>query len=128
MTKLGIILPDVGYWSAARGLARRYGSLLIADETHTVCAGPGGCTAEWKLDPDMLVFGKAIGSGIPGATFGVSEEVAQRISARIHLEDCDVGGIGGTLPGNPLSLPPTPAPLETHTKIFASVAHELPSK
>src|SRR2546422_10044913 len=66
--------------------------------------GTGGCTTAWRLDPDMLVFGKAIGSGIPGATFGVSEEVAQRISARIHLEDCDVGGIGGTLAGNALSL------------------------
>src|SRR2546422_3319239 len=82
MTNVGIILPDAGYWSAARGLARRYGSLFIADETHTICAGPGGCTAAWKLDPDMLVFGKAIGSGIPGATYGCSEEVAQRVSAR----------------------------------------------
>jgi glutamate-1-semialdehyde 2,1-aminomutase len=52
----------------------------------------------------MLVLGKASGSGIPGATYGCSEEVAQRISARIHLEDCDVGGIGGTLAGNALSL------------------------
>src|SRR2546422_9497102 len=74
--------------------------------------GTGGGTAEWKLDPDMLVFGKAIGSGIPGATFGVSEEVAQRISARIHLEDCDVGGIGGTLAGNALSLTAMRATLE----------------
>ena len=112
MTNVGIILPDDGYWPAARELARRYGSLLIADETHAICAGPGGCTAAWKLDPDMLVFGKAIGSGIPGATFGVSEEVAQRISARIHLEDCDVGGIGGTLAGNALSLAAMRATLE----------------
>src|SRR5437773_173573 len=87
MTNVGIILPDDSYWKSAREFARRYGSLLIADETHTICAGPGGCTAEWKLDPDMLVFGKAIGSGIPGATFGVSEEVAQRISARIRSEE-----------------------------------------
>jgi glutamate-1-semialdehyde 2,1-aminomutase len=104
MTNVGIILPDDGYWTQARALAKRYGALFIADETHTICAGPGGCTAEWKLDPDMLIFGKAIGSGIPGATYGCSEEIAQRISARIHLEDCDVGGIGGTLAGNALSL------------------------
>jgi glutamate-1-semialdehyde 2,1-aminomutase len=104
MTNVGIILPDKDYWKHARALARRYGAIFIADETHTICAGPGGCTAEWKLDPDMLVFGKAIGSGIPGATYGCSEEVANRISARIHLEDCDVGGIGGTLAGNALSL------------------------
>jgi glutamate-1-semialdehyde 2,1-aminomutase len=104
MTNVGIILPEEGYWRAARELTRRYGTLLIADETHTICAGPGGCTREWKLDPDFVVFGKPIGSGIPGATYGVTEEVAQRISARIQLEDCDVGGIGGTLAGNALSL------------------------
>jgi glutamate-1-semialdehyde 2,1-aminomutase len=104
MTNVGIILPDDGYWKEAQQLAKRYGSLFIADETHTICAGPGGCTAAWKLEPDMLVFGKAIGSGIPGGTYGCSEEVAQRISGRMHLEDCDVGGIGGTLAGNALSL------------------------
>src|SRR5882757_6866375 len=125
MTNVGIILPDPGYWHAARELARRYGSLLIADEIHTICAGPGGCTAEWKLDPDMLVFGKAIGSGIPGATFGVSEEVAQRISARIHLEDCDIGGIGGTLAGNALSLAAMRATLE-HILTPAAFEHMIP--
>jgi glutamate-1-semialdehyde 2,1-aminomutase len=112
MTNVGIILPDEGYWSAARDLARRHGALLIADETHTICAGPGGCTREWKLDPDMLVFGKAIGSGIPGATYGCTEEVAERIAARIQLEDCDVGGIGGTLAGNALSMAAMRATLE----------------
>jgi glutamate-1-semialdehyde 2,1-aminomutase len=112
MTNVGIILPDAGYWKAARELARRYGVLLIADETHTICAGPGGCTAEWKLEPDLLVFGKAIASGIPGAAYGCTEEVAQRIAARIHLEDCDVGGIGGTLAGNALSLAAMRATLE----------------
>jgi glutamate-1-semialdehyde 2,1-aminomutase len=112
MTNVGIILPDDGYWKQAQELAKRYGSLFIADETHTICAGPGGCTAEWKLEPDLVVFGKAIGSGIPGATYGCSEEVAQRISARIHLEDCDVGGIGGTLAGNALSLAAMRATLE----------------
>ncbi len=112
MTNVGIILPEKHYWKAARELARRYGVLLIADETHTICAGPGGCTAEWKLEPDMVVFGKAIGSGIPGAAYGCTEEVAQRIAARIHLEDCDVGGIGGTLAGNALSLAAMRATLE----------------
>ncbi len=112
MTNVGIILPEEGYWKAARELTRKYGTLLIADETHTICAGPGGCTREWKLDPDFVVFGKPIGSGIPGSTYGCTEEVAQRISARIQLEDCDVGGIGGTLAGNALSLAAMRATLE----------------
>ncbi|HMI51236.1 MAG TPA: aspartate aminotransferase family protein [Candidatus Saccharimonadales bacterium] len=125
MTNVGIILPDTDYWPAARELCRRYGSLFLADETHTICAGPGGCTAEWQLDPDILVFGKAIGSGIPGATFGLSEEVAQRISARIQLEDCDVGGIGGTLAGNALSLAAMRATLE-HLLTPESFARMIP--
>jgi glutamate-1-semialdehyde 2,1-aminomutase len=112
MTNVGIILPEEGYWSAARELTRKYGTLLVADETHTICAGPGGCTRAWGLDPDFLVFGKPIGSGIPGSTYGCTEEVAQRISARIELEDCDVGGIGGTLAGNALSLAAMRATLE----------------
>src|ERR1700688_4107013 len=112
MTNVGIILPDAGYWKAARELTRKYGALLIADETHTICLGPGGCTREWKLEPDFVVFGKPIGSGIPGSTYGCTEEVAQRISARIQLEDCDVGGIGGTLAGNALSLAAMRATLE----------------
>jgi len=112
MTNVGIILPDDGYWPAAQEIARRYGTLFIADETHTICAGPGGCTRAWHLTPDLLVFGKTIGSGIPGAAYGCTQEVADRISARIHLEDCDVGGIGGTLAGNALSLAAMRATLE----------------
>jgi glutamate-1-semialdehyde 2,1-aminomutase len=112
MTNVGIILPEKDYWKQARELARRYGALFIADETHTICAGPGGCTTEWSLRPDILVFGKAIGSGIPGAAYGCTEEVAQRITAQVHLEDCDVGGIGGTLAGNALSLVAMRATLE----------------
>src|SRR5215471_4880752 len=125
MTNVGIILPEDGYWKSARELCKRFGSLLIADETHTICAGPGGCTAESKLDPDMLVFGKAIGSGIPGAAYGCSEEVAQRISARIQLEDCDVGGIGGTLAGNALSLAAMRATLE-HVLTPPAFEHIIP--
>jgi glutamate-1-semialdehyde 2,1-aminomutase len=113
MTNVGIILPDEGYWKAARELTRKYGALLIADETHTICVGLGGCTLEWKLDPDFVVLGKPIGSGIPGSTYGCTEDVAERISARIELEDCDVGGIGGTLAGNALSLAAMRATLES---------------
>jgi glutamate-1-semialdehyde 2,1-aminomutase len=125
MTNVGIILPDEGYWKAAQELACRYGSLFIADETHTICADPGGCTRLWSLQPDMFVLGKAIGSGIPGATYGCTEEVAQRISARIELEDCDVGGIGGTLAGNALSLAAMRATL-AHVLTPASFEHMIP--
>ena len=112
MTNVGIVHPDPGYHERLRELTRKYGTLLIIDETHTICAGPGGYTRAENLDPDFLVFGKPIGGGVPGATYGFTQEVADAISARHNLEDCDVGGIGGTLAGNALSLAAMHATLE----------------
>ena len=104
MTNVGIVHPQPGYHQALRELTRKHGALLIIDETHTICAGPGGFTRAENLEPDVLVFGKAIGGGIPGAAYGFSQEVADRIASKHELENCDVGGIGGTLAGNALSL------------------------
>src|SRR4029077_7702150 len=104
MTNVGIVHPIARYHHALRELTRKHGALLIIDETHTICAGPGGFTRAENLEPDFLVFGKPIGSGVPGAAYGFSQEVADRIAEHQNLEDCDVGGIGGTLAGNALSL------------------------
>ncbi|MED4727398.1 aspartate aminotransferase family protein [Aneurinibacillus migulanus] len=104
MTNIGIIHPDPGYLEALREITRRTGTLLIYDETHTMCAGPGGYTGTYGLKPDMLTVGKAIGAGIPTAVYGFSEELAQRIRGTIDIEGADVGGIGGTLAGNALSM------------------------
>jgi glutamate-1-semialdehyde 2,1-aminomutase len=109
MTNVGIVHPAEGFHAALRELTRKHGALLIIDETHTICTGPGAYTRAENLEPDILVFGKAIGGGIPGAAYGFSQEVAERIVAAQNastenLEDCDVGGIGGTLAGNALSL------------------------
>jgi glutamate-1-semialdehyde 2,1-aminomutase len=105
--------PDSGYHRQLHSLTRKYGTLLIIDETHTICAGPGGYTGVEGLDPDFLIFGKPIGGGVPGATYGFTQDVADAIAARQNLEDCDVGGIGGTLAGNALSLAAMRATLET---------------
>jgi glutamate-1-semialdehyde 2,1-aminomutase len=104
LTNVGIVLPEPGYHAALRRLTRECETLLIIDETHTISAGPGGYTRAHGLTPDIFVVGKPIGSGVPAAVYGLSEEVGQRIAARVRLEDCDSGGIGGTLAGNALSL------------------------
>lgn len=112
MTNVGIVHAAPGFHVQLRDLTRKYGTLLIIDETHTICAGPGGYTRAENLDPDFLVFGKPIGGGVPGATYGFTREVADAISARQDREDCDVGGVGGTLAGNALSLAAMRATLE----------------
>ena len=104
LTNVGIVHPIPGYHQALRELTRKYGTLLIIDETHTICAGPGGYTRVENLDPDFLVFGKPIAGGVPGAAYGFTQKVADMILERHSLEDCDTGGIGGTLAGNAHSL------------------------
>ncbi len=124
MTNVGIVHPAPGYWQRAAQLARQYQTLLILDETHTICAGPGGYTREHGLEPDMFVIGKPIASGLPAGTYGCSAAVARRISLRIQLEDCDTGGIGGTLAGNALSVAAMRATLE-HVLTPAAFEHMI---
>ena len=104
LTNVGIVLPEPGYLEGVREITRRHGTILIHDETHTICAGPGGVTGALNLAPDMLVIGKTIGGGIPVAAYGMSAEVADRVRAAVPYEDADVGGIGGTLAGYALSM------------------------
>jgi len=104
LTNIGIVPPEDGYHDALRELTRRHGTLLVIDETHTLCAGPGGFTRAHGLEPDLLTVGKAIAGGIPAAAYGFSEEVADRVEAAIPEAESDVGGVGGTLAANVLSL------------------------
>jgi glutamate-1-semialdehyde 2,1-aminomutase len=112
LTNIGIVLPEPGYLEGVRELTRRYGALLINDETHTFSAGPGGATRAWGLEPDILVIGKSIAGGIPMGAYGLSAELADRALARTDLDLIDMGGVGGTLAGNPLSVAATRATLE----------------
>jgi glutamate-1-semialdehyde 2,1-aminomutase len=104
LTNIGIVLPDAGYHEAVRELCTRYGTLLLIDETHTISAGPGGCTGAWGLQPDIVTIGKTLGAGIPSAAYGLSEELSRRVYDHTDWKNADVGGIGGTLAGNALSL------------------------
>jgi glutamate-1-semialdehyde 2,1-aminomutase len=112
LTNIGIVLPEPGYLEAVRTLTREHGTLLINDETHTFSAGPGGATAAWRLQPDMLTIGKAIAGGVPAGAYGLTHEVAERIQAREQADLIDVGGVGGTLAGNALSLAAARATLQ----------------
>jgi glutamate-1-semialdehyde 2,1-aminomutase len=113
LTNIGIVLPEPGYHDALRRLTREHGTFLVIDETHTICAGPGGATKAWGLEPDFLTIGKPLASGVPAACYGMSAQVAERAQTYLEsLPTTDVGGIGGTLSGNALSLAAMRATLE----------------
>jgi glutamate-1-semialdehyde 2,1-aminomutase len=113
LTNIGIVHPEPGFHDALRDLTRRTRTLLIVDETHTLCAGPGGYTAAYGLEPDVLTLGKAIGAGIAAGAYGFSEEVGERLEAMLPRDErADIGGIGGTVAANVLSLAAMRATLE----------------
>ena len=112
LTNVGIVLPEPGFHHGLRAACDRTGTLLIIDETHTISAGPGGCSAAWGLRPDVVTIGKAIAGGIPIGAYGVSGWLAARIAALDGADLVDVGGVGGTLAGNALSLAAARATLD----------------
>jgi glutamate-1-semialdehyde 2,1-aminomutase len=112
LTNIGIVLPEPGYLQGVRELTQKYDALLIIDETHTFSADWGGMTRRDQLKPDVFVIGKAIAGGIPIGAYGLSDELAQRVLERTDLDLIDMGGVGGTLAGNPLSMTAARATLE----------------
>jgi glutamate-1-semialdehyde 2,1-aminomutase len=104
LTNIGIVLPEENFLAGLRDACDRTGTLLIIDETHTLSAGPGGCTRAWGLRPDVLTIGKAIAGGIPIGAYGLSEALAGQVAGLEEADLIDVGGVGGTLAGNALSL------------------------
>ncbi len=104
LTNIGIVHPDPGFHASLRDLTRKAGTLLVMDETHTICTGPGGYTKAHGLEPDFLTIGKPIGGGMPVAAYGMSADVAALIEDKIEKDLSDTGGIGGTLSGNALAM------------------------
>jgi len=125
MTNIGIIQPDPGYHAALRAITQRTGTLLILDETHTICAGPGGYTRAHGLEPDLLTIGKPLAGGMPAAAYGLSAEVAERVRSRTPEDTSDTSGIGGTLTANALALTAMRATLE-HVLTEEAYAKTIP--
>jgi glutamate-1-semialdehyde 2,1-aminomutase len=125
MTNIGIIHPEPGFHDALRELTRRTGTLLILDETHTICAGPAGYTGAYGLQPDILTLGKPLASGLPAAVYGFSADVADLLAGRIANDEADTGGIGGTLAANALTMAVMRATLE-QVLTAEAYAHTIP--
>jgi len=68
MANMGVIPPQEGYLHGVQRLAKANGIVFVLDETVTgFRIAPGGCQEYYKLSPDLVTFGKALGSGLPVA-------------------------------------------------------------
>ncbi len=92
-----MLLPQPGWHASLRALTRDYGTLLGIDETHTHVVGPGGATALWQLQPDIIAIGKAVAGGLPMGAYGVTDALGEELGVAANV------ATGGTLFGNPLS-------------------------
>lgn len=104
MTNSCMVLPDAGFHDGLRTLSRRYGALLIIDETHTISSGHGGYTRVHSLSPDIFVVGKCVAGGLPTAVWGLSEETASRYEQANANRAPGHSGMGTTLSANPLQF------------------------
>jgi glutamate-1-semialdehyde aminotransferase len=102
----GLILPDPGFHETLRRLTRETGTLLAIDETHSQVVGPGGLTARWGLEPDLVTCGKSIAGGVPFGAWGMTDPIADLLEQvkGPDGERSNLVAIGGTLFGNALAM------------------------
>jgi glutamate-1-semialdehyde 2,1-aminomutase len=81
MANMGVIPPAEGYLPGLQQLAQQNGILFILDETVTgFRIAPGGCQEYYKLSPDLVTLGKALGCGLPVAAFAGRAEVMEALA------------------------------------------------
>jgi glutamate-1-semialdehyde 2,1-aminomutase len=112
LTNIGMVPAAPGFHDGLRRLTRAAGTLLIIDETHTICMGPSGGTGALGLEPDMVVLGKVLAGGIPSAVYGMSASIAQALERLTAGPGINHYGFGGTLAANALTLRAMRAGLE----------------
>jgi glutamate-1-semialdehyde 2,1-aminomutase len=110
-----LLLPEPGWHAALRELTRQHGALLALDETHTHVVRPGGATAMWQLEPDVITIGKAVAGGLPLGAYGVTAGLGEQLDVARNV------ATGGTLFGNPLSAAAAKAAL---TQVLVPEAYE----
>jgi glutamate-1-semialdehyde 2,1-aminomutase len=120
ITNLGVIQPADGFHTGLRRLTSDAETVLVLDETHTLVAGPGGLTARWGLEPDILVMGKSISGGVPLGAYGMTAAVARALDDPTSSWGEGVA-TGGTLFGNALSMA---AARITLTEVLTEPAYE----
>ncbi|MET0597010.1 MAG: aspartate aminotransferase family protein [Mesorhizobium sp.] len=104
LTNSCMVLPERGFHRALRDLTRRFGTVLLIDETHTISSGRGGYTRRHGLEPDLFVLGKPVAGGVPASVWGMTNELAARWEAYERTRTPGFSGMGTTLSANPLQF------------------------
>jgi glutamate-1-semialdehyde 2,1-aminomutase len=96
---MGVVPPDQGFLEMLREVTAEVGSLLILDEVISgFRVARGGAQELLGVDADLTLMGKVLGGGLPGAAYGGSRELMERIAPAGDVYQA------GTLSGNPLAV------------------------
>ncbi|HVL59612.1 MAG TPA: glutamate-1-semialdehyde 2,1-aminomutase, partial [Burkholderiaceae bacterium] len=78
---MNLILPEPGFLEGLRQLCSAHGALLIFDEVMTgFRVARGGAQQLAGVQPDLSVFGKIIGGGMPVGAFGGPAQVMEMMA------------------------------------------------
>jgi glutamate-1-semialdehyde 2,1-aminomutase len=95
---MGLVMPGDGYLAALRERCTRLGALLVFDEVITgFRVGRGGAQARFAITPDLSIFGKVVGGGLPLAAIGGPAALMDQLAPLGPVYQA------GTLSGNPLA-------------------------
>ena len=95
---MNFVRPSAAFMQRCRELCTQHGALLILDEVMTgFRVALGGAQSVLGITPDISVFGKVIGGGMPMAAFGASRTIMEHLTplGRVYQ--------AGTLSGNPVA-------------------------
>ncbi|MGM5468648.1 glutamate-1-semialdehyde 2,1-aminomutase [Flavobacteriaceae bacterium LMO-SS05] len=96
---MGCIPPKEGFLQSLRAVCSANGILLIFDEVMTgFRLAQGGAQERFKVDADIVCFGKVIGGGLPVGAFAGRREIMDYLSPLGPVYQA------GTLSGNPLAM------------------------
>jgi len=96
---MGLVVPENGFLKSLRELTEAHGAVLIFDEVMTgFRVAYGGAQSLYGIKPDLSVFGKVIGGGLPVAAYGGKQDIMSQIAPQGSVYQA------GTLSGNPIAM------------------------
>jgi len=95
---MGLVLPAPGFIEGLRARCTQHGALLVLDEVITgFRVGVGGAQVRMGVTPDLSIFGKVVGGGLPLAAVGGRAALTDELAPLGPVYQA------GTLSGNPLA-------------------------
>ncbi len=96
---MGLVPPDLEFLRGLRNLCDREGILLISDEVMSgFRVARGGAQSLFGITPDLTLFGKVIGGGMPVGAYGGRADIMRKLAPEGPVYQ------GGTLSGNPVAM------------------------